>query len=71
MKTEIISFLDQLGEIYVSGKVLLARVSEGIGGVGVVAKSHEGAGGAGGLVEFGGGETVVESENESLMNFFR
>ena len=55
MKTEIISFLDQLGEIYVSGKVLLARVSEGIGRVGVVAKSHEGAGGAGGVVEFGRG----------------
>ena len=55
MKTEINSFLDQLGEIYVSGEVLLARVSEGIGGVGVVAKSHEGAGGAGGVIEFGRG----------------
>ncbi len=54
-----------------SGEVLLARVSEGSGRVGVVAKSHEGAGGAGGLVEFGGGETVVERENDSLMNFFR
>ena len=55
MKTEIISFLDQLGEIYVSGEVLLAWVVEGTGGVGVVAKSHEGAGGAGGVVEFGRG----------------
>jgi len=54
-----------------SGEVLLAWVSEGIGVVGVVAKSHEGAGGAGGLVEFGRGKTVVESKNKSLMNFFR
>ena len=46
-------------------------MGEETGGVGVVAKSHEGAGGAGGLVEFGGGETVVERENDSLLNFFR
>jgi len=71
MKTEIISFLDQLGEIYVSGEVLLARVSEGIGGVGVAAKIHEGTSGAGGVVEVGGGETVVESENEAPLDFFR
>jgi hypothetical protein len=60
-----------LGEINVSGEVLLAWVSQRIGGLGVVAKSHEGAGGAGGVVECGRGETVVESENDSLLNFFR
>ena len=54
-----------------SGEVLLAWVVEGTGGVGVVAKSHEGAGGAGGVVEFGRGQTVVERENDSLLNFFR
>lgn len=54
-----------------SGEVLLAWVSQRIGGLGVAMKSHEGARGAGGVVEVGGGKTVVESENESLMNFFR
>lgn len=54
-----------------SGEVLLAWVGEGIGGSGVAAKSHEGARGAGGVVEVGGGKTVVESKNKSLMNFFR
>lgn len=66
---QFFTFFDQFGKIEVSGKVLFPRVVEGVGRGGMLAKGDESAGGAGGVIEVGGGEAIIEGEDGPLLNF--
>ena len=58
----------EFGEINMGGEVLFARGREWGRGLGVTSEGGECSVWAGWMVEVGGGHTVVEGENYSLMN---
>ena len=58
----------EFGEINMGGEVLFARGREWGRGLGVTSEGGECSVWAGWMVEVGGGHTVVEGENYSLVN---
>ena len=58
----------EFGEINMGGEVLFAWGREWGRGLGVTSEGGESSVWAGWMVEVGGGHTVVEGENYSLMN---
>ena len=51
------------------GEILVAGVSEGVGGGSVLAEGDESARGSGGVIKVGGKKTVIEGEEEALLDF--
>ena len=64
-----VSLIDNLSEVDVGGQILVAWASEGVGGWGVLAKGDESARGSGGVIKVGCKKTVIESEEEALLDF--
>ena len=64
-----VSLIDNLSEVDVGGQILVAWASEGVGGGGVLAKGDESARGSGGVIKVGCNKTVIESEEEALLDF--
>ena len=58
----------EFGEIDMGGEVLFAWEREGVSCLGVASEGGESSVWARGMVEVGGGHTVVESEDHSLVN---